>query len=223
MVLQSTVEKAEKVVYFVRHGQSEDNISPVFQSTETNLSERGKEQADYIAKRISKLSFDKLVSSPLNRARQTAEKISKLTGKEIEFSDIFVERIKPTSINGKPHTDQESVKKWRLWEESITNRGQKVEDGENYSELLDRAKNALDYLHGLQEREIVAVTHGYFLRTIVALVLMGESISPETFSQFQKVAHTENTGLTALTYEGGFEQEPCWRLWVYNDHAHLAE
>jgi hypothetical protein len=37
------------------------------------------------------------------------------------------------------------------------------------------------------------------------------------------VAAIENTGLTVLRYQGGFEEGPCWRLWIYNDHAHLAD
>ncbi len=222
-MLESSNSKAEKIIYFVRHGQSVDNVSPVFQSTDTVLSQRGEEQASLIAQRVSKISFEKLISSPLNRARQTAENISEITGKEIEFSDLFVERIKPTSINGKPHTDIDASNKWRLWEESITKPGIKVEDGENYQELISRAKQALDYLYEHDEKNIVVVTHGYFLRTIVATVIMGDSMSPESFAHFHKVAHTENTGVTALTYEDAFEQAACWRLWVYNDHAHLAE
>ena len=146
-------EKAEKVVYLVRHGQSIDNVSPVFQSTETNLSETGTRQAEYIARRISKLSFDKLIASPLNRTRQTAEKIAALTNKEIEFSDLFVERIKPTSINGKPHSDKDAADKWRLWEKSMTSLGTKIEDGENYTEHLERAKSALNYLYEVNDKK----------------------------------------------------------------------
>jgi hypothetical protein len=25
-----------------------------------------------------------------------------------------------------------------------------------------------------------------------------------------------------VRYRGGFEEEPSWRVWVYNDHAHLG-
>lgn len=51
-----------KTVYFVRHGQSVDNISPVFQGEDSDLSEDGIRQADFIAKRVSHLQFDKLIS-----------------------------------------------------------------------------------------------------------------------------------------------------------------
>ena len=40
-----------KVVYFVRHGQSEDNVAPVFQSPDSPLSAVGRNQAARIAAR----------------------------------------------------------------------------------------------------------------------------------------------------------------------------
>ena len=36
-------ETSAKVVYFVRHGQSEDNIAPVFQSPDSPLSAVGRQ------------------------------------------------------------------------------------------------------------------------------------------------------------------------------------
>jgi hypothetical protein len=33
----------------------------------------------------------------------------------------------------------------------------------------------------------------------------------------------ENTGLTVLQYCEGLAEKPIWRLWIFNDHAHLAD
>lgn len=213
----------EKTVYFVRHGQSNDNIAPVFQGPDSPLSEEGVRQAKFIATRVSKIPFDKLISSPLRRTKQTAEEISEAVNMPIEFSDLFVERIKPSSINGKPYTDTGASQTWRAWEESLVSAGKKVEDGENYQAIVHRADRALEHLYHQPEKTLVVVTHGYFLRTLVARVLLGDILTPESYKNFQKVASMENTGITILTYKGAFEQEPCWRLWIYNDHAHLAE
>ncbi|MDP2655923.1 MAG: histidine phosphatase family protein, partial [bacterium] len=81
----------KKTVYFVRHGQSEGNVGTVFQPLNSPLTEKGREQAEYIAERAASLSFESVVSSPLTRARETAEAIAKRTKKSIEFSDLFVE------------------------------------------------------------------------------------------------------------------------------------
>jgi broad specificity phosphatase PhoE len=43
-----SASKVEKIVYFVRHAQSEDNVAPVFQSPNSPLNEEGKRQAERI-------------------------------------------------------------------------------------------------------------------------------------------------------------------------------
>ncbi len=213
----------EKTIYLVRHGQSDDNVAPVFQATTSPLSETGKRQAERIAERVSNLSFDALIASPLQRAKQTAEAIGRKTGRAIEFNDLFVERIKPTCINGKLHADEKASAVCREWEKSIYTPEMRVEDGENFDDLLTRADKVLDFLQNRTEKSLVVVTHGYFLRTIVARVLLGNILTGESFKNFHSSAGHENTGLTVLRYSAGFEEAPKWRLWIYNDHAHLAE
>lgn len=215
--------KIQKTVYFVRHGQSEDNAAPVFQSPTSPLNEKGRKQAESIARRVSKLSFDALIVSPFERAKQTAEAIVKVTGKKAEYPDLFVERIKPSYINGQPYTDNKANTLWREWEKSLYTPDMRAEDGENFDDLIARADKALAYLQNRTEQSLLVVTHGYFLRTIVARVLLGNLLSGEAFRNIQKTAAMENTGLTVLQYREGFEEKPAWRLWIYNDHAHLAD
>lgn len=216
--------QVRKMVYFVRHGQSEGNAGmAAFQAPSSPLSKKGLKQAELIARRVSKLSFDALISSPFERAAKTAEVIARVTGKTPEFSNLFFERLKPKSIDGKSHKDQVAVAVWREWERSLYVSGVKVEDGEGFDDLAERSEKALEFLKKHPARSLVVVTHGYFLRTIVARVLLGDLFSPETFKNFQKMSSMENTGLTVLRYHDAFEEDPCWRLWIYNDHAHLAE
>ncbi len=215
-------KKIEKVVYIVRHGQSADNVAPVFQSTDSPLNEKGHKQAESMANRISKLSFEALIASPYRRTRETAETISKATGKPIEFSNLFVESIKPTGISGKPYTNNEASTTWREWKKSLYTPGLRVEKGENFDDIITRTDMALAFLYARPEKSLVVVTHGYLLRTIVARVLLGNTLSATAFKNFQLSADTKNTGITVIRYHGGFEEEPHWHLWVYNDHAHLG-
>jgi probable phosphoglycerate mutase len=212
----------EMTVYFVRHGQSQANVAPVFQAPDSPLSEIGHRQAERIAERVSKLPVEALIASPFRRSSETAEAIAKMTGMEVEYSELFVERIKPTCINGKPYDDEAANAIWRHWDKSLYTPGKRVLDGENFDDLVERADNALAFLRKRPERSLVVVTHGYFLRTILARVLWGEMISGDAFKRFQRTASMENTGVTVLRYQGGFEEEPSWRLWTYNDHAHLG-
>ena len=214
-------ETIEKIVYFVRHCESVANITPVYQPLGSPLSDKGRQQAKLIAERIAKLSFEALVVSPLFRAKETAEAITKLTGKKPEYSDLFVERTKPTRIIGKSHSDNEAVQLWKKWQNSLFIPGLRVEDGENFDDLIIRADKALDFLKNKVENSIVVVTHGFFLRTIIARVILGDSLTPEAFKNFHMRVGTENTGLSVLKYSKTWETT-SWLLWIFNDHAHLG-
>lgn len=217
------ISKQKKTIYFVRHGQSIDNASPVFQSVNSPLSEKGKQQAENIAERLSHIDFDTLIASPVQRAKETAETVAHKTNKEIIFSDLFVERIKPTEIDGKPWTDEAATKVWREWEETLITPGLKVSDGENYDDIITRADEALIYLEKRSESKVAVVTHGYFLRTIVLRVLLGENLNGPIMKRFQERVSIENTAITVLEYSDSFEQDFAWRLWTLNDHSHFAD
>jgi probable phosphoglycerate mutase len=216
-----TPSSIEKVVYFVRHGQSEGNITPVFQSVESQLTDQGREQAKAMAQRVARLSFEALIASPQSRARGTAEAIVQKTGKSLEFSELFIERTKPTALNGKAYDDEEADHLWKLWERSLYTPGLRAEDGENFDDIILRAEHALDYLLKRPEKELVVVTHGYFMRTIIAHVLLGTSLTGEAFKSFQDKISMENTGISVLRYGTAYEGT-AWRLWIFNDHSHLG-
>lgn len=215
--------KQKKIVYFVRHGQSVDNASPVFQSINSPLSEKGITQAKSIADRLAGISFEALIASPVIRAKETAQYISETTHKDIIFSDLFVERIKPIEIDGKPWTNEQATKVWREWEETLYTPGKHVSDAEGYDDTIARADKALDYLAERPESSLVVVTHGYFLRVIVARVLLGNKLTGAIMKRFQELASIENTAITVLNYKDAFEEDFAWRLWTLNDHSHFAE
>ncbi|MBC7836536.1 histidine phosphatase family protein [Acetobacteraceae bacterium] len=211
----------KKIVYFVRHGESEGNAAPVFQAPDSPLNAKGKEQAISIAQRVANLSFDTLISSPWPRTRETAQAIAKTTNKTPHYEELFVERIKPTRLNGKPYSDEEANALWKKWDKSLHTSGLRVEDGENFDDIIARADKALDFLKNRPEKSILVVGHGFFMKTIFARVLLDTSLSGDNFRNFQARAKTENTGLSALIYDKVLENF-SWRMWIYNDHAHLG-
>lgn len=217
-----------KNVYFVRHGESEANAraQPIYKGRNSPLTERGIEQAERIAERVSKLSFDVLVASPWERAKQTAEAISAHTGKDIVFSDLFTETRGPSSCMGMTVNTPELGEKLRAWNETLFTRDTRFEDGENFDDAFTRAQAALRWLEERPEQDIVVATHGLFLRFVMAVVLIGETLTPEQFHHFLSASKTDNTGISILQYGEMLhhETDPSerWRVRVFNDHAHLA-
>ena len=61
-------------VYIVRHGETEWNAQGRIQGhTDVSMSERGRQQARALARRLAGISFDVVFSSDLSRTRETAE------------------------------------------------------------------------------------------------------------------------------------------------------
>ena len=96
-----------------------------------------------------------------------------------------------------------------------------MEDGENFDDIIKRADKALDFLEKRKEKKLVVVTHGFFLRAIIARVLLADSLTEGNFRNFQSRATMENAGLSAIKLSRGY-RDFHWRLWIYNDHAHLG-
>ena len=69
------------ILIFVRHGYSLANEQNIFAGiTDVPLTEVGKEQARLTAHYLSRYAIDKLYSSDLQRAMQTAQPIAEQTG-----------------------------------------------------------------------------------------------------------------------------------------------
>lgn len=61
-------------IYIFRHGQTDDNANFIFSGNrDAKLTEEGVKQAEVLAQKIKDIKFDRLISSPQNRAIQTME------------------------------------------------------------------------------------------------------------------------------------------------------
>lgn len=87
-------------VYIVRHGESEANKARCFCGWgQVSLTEKGFKDAESVRAFMQKIKFDKVYSSDLIRAVQTAE--TALPGAEIEKSPLIRE-VNVGSLMGKP-------------------------------------------------------------------------------------------------------------------------
>jgi len=216
-----------KTIYFVRHGQSEGNVSPVYQTMSSPLTKEGKQQAQFIGERCSQLPIEAIISSTQLRAKETAALIAEKTGHTVEFSDLFRERRKPTELNGKLFDDPEAKQLNEAWWQSLIAAGPRAGDGENFQDINGRADSALEYLIGRPEDHILVVTHGFYMRYIVAKAIFGDKLTGELFADFAPSLVMENTGITILRHGTpsvlhAWGKAARWELWVWNDHAHLG-
>lgn len=76
----------------IRHGETALNVARVLQPADTPLSARGIAQAEALARRLTTMNLQTIVSSDLPRALRTAEAIAAATGASIETTPLLQER-----------------------------------------------------------------------------------------------------------------------------------
>lgn len=218
-----------KTVYFVRHGESEANTgNHIHGDDKSPLTERGREQARRIAERCSKLPVDIIIASTMTRAQETAEAIAKETGVQVELSDLFRERKMPASLMGNERRGSNFRKLQDDWTKTLYTEGVRLEDGESFSDIKERAGKALSFLETRAESNILVVAHGFIIRMILARVIFGKDVTPDELLKIVLHMKVDNTGITMLHFdpEGTqhYDYMPIrgWFVRVWNDHVHLG-
>ena len=217
-----------KTNYFVRHGQSEGNEGRVWVDGTSPLSVKGKEQARVVAERFTKLPVDIVVSSSMNRAIETARIIAERIDKKTEQSDLFGERRHPSIVYGKIRTDPEAMKVSQEVRENFHLPGYRHSDEENFDDFKKRSLACLKYLEDRSEQNILVVTHGFFLRILMAAAIFGDELTGQECEGFIRSLQMNNTGITIIRLRDApyqlstGEQASKWEFRVWNDHAHLG-
>ena len=206
----------DKIVYFVRHGQTEGNVTDIIQGLDDPLSATGELQAENLALRAQNLDFEVLISSDAFRAQQTAGIISKRTQHSIELSDLFREIKRPSAFIGKLRLTEEFQSFDERWRTEFGGEW-RYGDEETVLEFTNRVAAAVAYLETRPESKILVVAHGYFLRALAVYLLGGKNFFPETYLTAHSALRGENTGLTVCRKE-----KDTWHILTWNDHAHLG-
>lgn len=162
---------------FIRHGETDHNTKEIIQGrTETELNERGKEQADIRGQELKKtypqeIPFSRIITSPRLRARQTAEIIQKYLHLPMEVWEEFDEVHFGDFANkswGEVATmtnDPEIQKKFRSMNFDLTHA-----QGESNSDVRTRIKHAIEKMHQEDPSgHFLIVTHAPIIRMIFHL------------------------------------------------------
>ena len=148
-----------KQLYFVRHGESEFNRAHKWAgSTDTPLTETGHKQAQKAGRHIKdkKIAIDVIVSSPLERAHETAKHIAdaiEYPHEKIILHDALIERNYGVLEGNK---NLMTATRYLLDESSIDH----YENIEKLEELQARINSALEYLKSLPHETVLVVGHG---------------------------------------------------------------
>ena len=187
-------------VYFVRHGQSQHNLEKKASGWSTApLSELGHEQARAIAPLFRDIRMDKVFSSDLLRARQTAEDV--LPGCNPILSDKIRE-ISVGNISGTLRTELKE-KFGEVYTNAQSNHDYTPFDGENDDMICERVFAFMRELEELEGCENVAVFgHEGTVHQMLNYVLK---------TRFElKCLRIPNCSVTVFSFENG-----RWKLEKY--------
>ncbi len=191
-------------LYFVRHGQTDWNVIRRLQGqVEIPLNEFGEELARKTGEGLKDIPFKICYTSPLGRAKHTAELI--LEGKNVEIlEDSRLLEMSFGIYEGKDLTDQEDagLKNYR---EGFNHPERYVtpEGGESYEDLMKRTKDFLDEICNskeYQDENILITTHGVSLASLLTLI-KGNSLE-----DFWQVGVHKNCAVSCVEYREGTYQ-----------------
>ncbi len=195
----------------IRHGETDWNSEGRIQGhTDTPLNERGIEQAERLAARLASDAIDAVYTSPLVRARVTADRIAHAHG----FAAIPDDRLKEKylgdleGITGEEF-EQQHAELYRAWRASAVH--YPLPGEETPSALQQRVQAFLDHVRGEHPDgvQVAVVSHGGTLAMFLA-TLIGLDINRRFPFWFDNasISHVDLSGMRP-------------RLRLLNDTCHL--
>lgn len=151
----------------VRHGQTESNLRRYLQGQSDGLlTEVGKQQVEDLSCHLRDMQFDKIISSDLKRAKNTAEVIAKYHGITVE-EKLIVREWNCGDLDGLP---AEALFKART--ESDQNLADfRPERGETLREVRARAEKFLCEIEAdFTGLNVIVCSHGDFLRMLIGVI-----------------------------------------------------
>jgi len=150
-------------VFFMRHGEGVDDVEDRYGGWgDLPLSKKGKEQAQGSVEKVKKTNVDKVLSSPLKRALETAEIVGRGVGLKIEKWLYLKERNTYGLMCGevKGEMKEKYPELYNAYEDD-----EFVLGSERYEDLVKRLKVMIEKIQNFDAKRILAVTHGKFLAT----------------------------------------------------------
>lgn len=210
---------ASKLIYFIRHGETVLNVKNIRQGPGGSLTDKGRAQALEIAKRFPKHKGQPqvIISSPFERTKETSEILAKELNMKIEYSDLLVERRNPTEIVGHEGSEREVRQIIDRIDKSYHADDLRYSDEENFVDLKERAKKLLKYIRHRNEKRIIMVTHGIFLKMAVSYMLYGESLTASQYNNLSYYNPIDNASMAICSYTPHWFKKDEWKILIWND------
>lgn len=197
-------------IYLVRHGEKLDvdkNDSLI------GLTKKGVKQANLVGARLCKYNVDKIYSSDMIRATETASEINNYLKTEIiivpELREIHMGACNENGWGYLVKNYPEFIEEFNKHESDI----RYPPDGECGADVWNRAIQVINNIIQTDDNNVVIITHGGVIRTLLAGIL---KIGQE--KRFIFGEPLQNCSITMIKYE---KSKSTFIVNTFNDSAHL--
>ncbi|MCO7176347.1 histidine phosphatase family protein [Sporolactobacillus kofuensis] len=188
-------------ICLVRHGETDWNALGKLQGREDiPLNERGRQQAQMVGEFLQSDKFAAVVTSPLKRAKQTADIVNHYLGNlpMIENSDFIEKAYGEASGMTIPERDQHFP-------------DGKIPGMEPFDRIKKRVVRGLSTVkERFPDQSVLLVAHGGLINVILAILSNGKIGTGKTKLYNTCISHIETTG-------------DSWKIIDYNCIDHLSE
>jgi broad specificity phosphatase PhoE len=156
--------------YLIRHG--EKDVAPGLlsgRSEGVRLTRHGHVQSQRLAERLAAVGFSRIISSPLERAQETARAIARPHGLSVQTSDAITE-IDYGSWTNRTTDELADDPRFRRWNSYRS--GSRVPGGESMLDVQVRVMRALlDWHEAHRDETIAVVCHGDPIKAAVLSII----------------------------------------------------
>jgi probable phosphoglycerate mutase len=199
------MSEALPIIYLARHGETAWSLTGQHTGlTDLPLTERGERNASRLKQRLQGLTFAKVFTSPLQRARRTCElagfgAVAEIDRDLLEWNYGEYEGRRTAEIRaGRPD--------WQLFRDGCPG-------GESPADVVARADRVVGRLRAVRG-DVLLFSSGHFLR-VLAVRWIGIELTTQARSFMLSTA-----SLSAVGYEDSLSR-PVIRLW--NETRHVEE
>jgi len=160
-------------VIFLRHGQAKNNIERILTGRTPNipLTEKGIEQAEKTAKLLKQMNISAIYSSPIERAKHTAEIVAKHNSLDVITDDRLIE-LDMGKFTGVPY-DEIFTSHGNVFMKFYNGELEIAHNGvETFTEVKKRVLSIVDHVvEKHPNQNVVLVTHMDPIKAMLATVV----------------------------------------------------
>lgn len=189
-------------VHILRHAQSVSNAQKHAASLDDSegdrLTERGWGQARNAARALEGRGITRLISSPMRRAKETAEPIAEALGLPVETDEEIYE-LREEEGYGRLAPEEQKLRRWSEWMVQHSEDPTYAPPGaDSFAGMRERTRAFRQRMEDIDGTPLV-VTHGIFLRFLLIDILLGDRFGPADVARLWQL-RTVNCGLSVFDY-----------------------